>query len=141
MYDKERITKIIRDIEKYFSDLEELDVQSIEDLKDIRNYHALSMILFTLINRAIDLGNEIMVANKYGMAVTYAEIFTTLYTKKTIPEKTEKDLLYLVRSRNRLSHQYQDLGDKEVYEVYKRIHAIEDLVKITRKIVGNGKGG
>ncbi len=36
------------------------------------------MILFTLINRAIDLGNEIMVANEYGMSVTYAEIFTTL---------------------------------------------------------------
>jgi uncharacterized protein YutE (UPF0331/DUF86 family) len=135
MYDTERITRIIRDIDKYFADLEELNIESVEDLGDMRNYHAASMLLFTLINRAIDLGNEIIVANSYGMALSYGEIFTILEKKGRIQKKTSSELLFLVRSRNKLSHQYQDLSAEEIFKVCGSIGSVRDFCGNAKKIV------
>jgi len=78
MYDMERIGKIISDIEKYFRDLKELKIEKIEDLKDKRNFYALSMALFSILNRTIDLGSEIVIANNLGMPSTYRDIFSLL---------------------------------------------------------------
>ena len=139
MYDFDRVTRIIRDIEKYFSDLEELDIDSVEDLVDMRNYHAASMLLFTLINRAIDLGNEIIVANNYGMALSYGEIFSILEKKGRIKKKDASDLMFLVRSRNKLSHQYQDLSAEEIFKVCKTIGAIREFSEQARKIVAEDR--
>ena len=74
MYDIERIGKIISDIEKYLRDLEELKIKKIEDLEDKRNFYALSMALFSALNRTIDLVSEIVMANDLGIPTTYRDI-------------------------------------------------------------------
>ena len=78
MYDTERIARIISDIEKYLRDLEELDIKEARDLADKRNFYAISMVLFSILNRTIDLGEELVMANNLGMPSTYREIFKLL---------------------------------------------------------------
>ena len=73
MYDRERIVKIVSDLEKYFRDLEELKIEEIADIEAKMHFYALSMVLFSILNRTIDLGNEIVMANNLGMPSTYKE--------------------------------------------------------------------
>ena len=60
MFDPERLTKIISDIYRYPDDPEKMEIKYPRDLNDIRNFYAVSMLLFTLVNRDIDLGDEIV---------------------------------------------------------------------------------
>src|SRR5512136_1650116 len=72
-YDREQVTKIISDIERYTKDLQELGISGREELEDRRTLYALSMLLFTIINRALDLADEVaalvfyrnMIAHQY----------------------------------------------------------------------------
>ena len=61
-YDREQVTKIIADIERYTKDLHELGISGRDDLEDRRNLYALSMLLFSIINRTIDLADEVVQA-------------------------------------------------------------------------------
>nr|QNO43691.1 hypothetical protein FICJDHNH_00031 [Methanosarcinales archaeon ANME-2c ERB4]QNO43954.1 hypothetical protein AECFJODE_00007 [Methanosarcinales archaeon ANME-2c ERB4]QNO50652.1 hypothetical protein BCJHFGCD_00006 [Methanosarcinales archaeon ANME-2c ERB4] len=67
MFDLERLTKIISDIYRYLDYLERIEIKDPRDLDDIRNFYAVSMILFTLINRVIDLGDEIVTSRNLGV--------------------------------------------------------------------------
>ena len=78
MFDLEQLTKIISDIYRYLDDLEKIEPKDLSDLDDIRNFYAVSMILFTLINRTIDLGDEIVTSRNLGVPGTYQEIFSLL---------------------------------------------------------------
>ena len=78
MFDLERLTKIISDIHRYLDDLERIEIKDPRDLDDIKNFYAVSMILFTLINRVIDLGDEIVTSRNLGVPGTYREIFNLL---------------------------------------------------------------
>ena len=80
-YDREQVTKIIADIERYTKDLEELGISRRDDLEDRRNLYALSMLLFSIINRAIDLADEVVITNRLGMPSSYTEIFSLLSRK------------------------------------------------------------
>jgi uncharacterized protein YutE (UPF0331/DUF86 family) len=50
----------------------------MRDLDDIKNFYAVSMILFALINRVIDLGDGIMTSRTLGVPGTYRELFNLL---------------------------------------------------------------
>ena len=69
-YDIERIGTICSDIQRYLSDLEELNIRHIQDLHDKRNFYALSMILFFLLNRVFDLGSEVALSHNMGIPST-----------------------------------------------------------------------
>ncbi|RZN42852.1 MAG: hypothetical protein EF813_01060 [Methanosarcinales archaeon] len=71
MFDLEQLTKIMSDIYRYLDDLEKIEPKDLSDLDDIRNFYAVSMILFTLINRTIDLGDEIVTSRNLGVPGTY----------------------------------------------------------------------
>jgi len=135
MYDMERIGKIISDIEKYFRDLEELKIEKIEDLEDKRNFYALSMALFSILNRTIDLGSEIVIANNLGMPSTYRDIFGLLGKNGFIDKALEKELSHLVFYRNLLSHEYYDLTEKDVFDVFKRLNLIKQFVEKVKELL------
>jgi len=135
MYDMERIGKIISDIEKYFRDLEELKIEKIEDLEDKRNFYALSMALFSILNRTIDLGSEIVIANNLGMPSTYRDIFGLLGKNGFIDKALEKELSHLVFYRNLLSHEYYDLTEKDVFDVSKRTDVIKKFVEKVKELL------
>jgi len=135
MYDIERIGKIISDIEKYLRDLEELKIKKIEDLEDKRNFYALSMALFSALNRTIDLGSEIVMANNLGIPSTYRDIFKLLSKNGFIDKTLEKELSRLVFYRNLLSHGYYDLTDKDIFDLLGRRDVIKQFVEKIKELL------
>jgi len=129
MFDLERLTKIISDIHRYLDDLERLEINNPRDLDDVRNFYAVSMILFTLINRVIDLGDEIVTSRNLGVPGTYREIFNLLERGKVIDKELANDLSNLVYQRNILAHEYHNLTEKDVFRTYRRVHVIRKFVE------------
>ncbi|MBL7117719.1 MAG: DUF86 domain-containing protein [Candidatus Syntrophoarchaeum sp.] len=140
MYDVERIGKIISDIERYFRDLEleGLNIKNVEDLEDRKDFYAISMVLFSILNRAIDLGDEIVMANNLGMPSTYKEIFRLLTRNEYIGKDIGEELSNLVFYRNLLSHEYYDLTEEDVFEVFKRIDIVKKFVGRIKEILREG---
>ena len=135
MYDRERIGKIMSDIERYFRDLEGLNIKRVEDLEDKKNFYAISMLLFSILNRTIDLGNEIIMANNLGMPSSYKEIFRLLIKNKFINRNIGEELSNLVFYRNLLSHEYYDLTEEDGFEVFRRINIVKKFVEGTKDIL------
>ena len=129
MFDLERLTKIISDIHRYLDDLERIEIKDPRDLDDIRNFYAVSMILFTLINRVIDLGDEIVTSRNLGVPGTYREIFNLLERGKVIDKELASDLSNLVYQRNILAHEYHNLTEKDVFRTYRRVPVIRKFVE------------
>lgn len=134
MYDVERIAKIISDIERYLRDLKELDIRKVEDLDDKKNLYALSMVLFSITGRTIDLADEIVMANDLGMPSTYREVFGLLakngYIDAALMEKMSKLVFY----RNLLAHEYYDVTEKDVFDLLERIGMVRQFVDIVKDI-------
>lgn len=60
----ERLTIITADIEKYLKELEGLNVKTMGDLKEKKNFYSTSMLLLTIFNRVIDLSQELVLTKK-----------------------------------------------------------------------------
>ncbi|MDI6737776.1 MAG: DUF86 domain-containing protein [Nanoarchaeota archaeon] len=133
MYDIERITKIIADIERYFKDMEKLNVKSADMSSE--QFYSLSMLLFALLNRAIDLGNELIKANDLGLPISYKEIFIILGKNKLISRELEVGLVSLSGLRNVLSHQYYDVTKERIFGAYKKIDAVMEFSKAVKKLM------
>jgi uncharacterized protein YutE (UPF0331/DUF86 family) len=137
MFDLERLTKIISDIYRYLDDLEKIGVSDLHDLDDTRNFYALSMILFTLVNRTIDLGDEIVTSRNLGVPGTYREIFGLLERGKVIDKELAGDLSNLVYQRNILAHEYYNLTEEDVFKIYRKIGVIRKFVEQAKENIKN----
>lgn len=98
--DKERIVKILSDIENYLNDLEERNIRRSEDLTNVEKYYATSMILFSLLNRVIDLAQEVVLGKKLGMPASYKQIFRILSEKRLISRELFKEMEKFINLRN-----------------------------------------
>jgi uncharacterized protein YutE (UPF0331/DUF86 family) len=133
--DRERIVKIVSDIEKYMNDLEEMNIRKAEDLTGIEKYYATSMILFSLLNRVIDLAQEVVVGKKLGMPSSYKEIFRILRERDFISKETLGEIEKLVELRNILSHEYYRIGSGEIFRAVKNVGVVRKFVsEIKRRI-------
>jgi len=132
MYDLERITRAIADIERYFKDMESLNIKDADMSNE--KFYSLSMLLFAILNRAIDIGNEVIKANGLGMPISYKEIFMILGKNKLISRELEVNLVQLSGLRNVLSHEYYDVSKEKVFEAYKKIGAIKEFSKVVKKL-------
>ena len=135
VYDKERITKIIKDIEKFFKDLKGMHVVSVDGLLEKEKFYSVSMLLFSIINRTIDLGDEIVASKEVGIPSTYKEIFGLLSKNKVIPCDLAKGLSELVYYRNLLSHEYHDFTEKDVFTILRKIQIVERFIEKVKKLV------
>lgn len=127
-YDIERIGTIVSDVQKYFKDLESMAIGDISDLDDKKNFYSLSMLLFSIINRAVDLGEEIISAEDLGTPATYRDIFQILQKNKVIDKDLEKKLSGLVSYRNLLAHEYHGVTERDLFNVYSRIDVVKAFV-------------
>lgn len=135
MYDVERIAKIISDIERYLRDLKELDIRKVEDLDDKKNLYSLSMVLFSITGRTIDLADEIVMANDLGMPSTYREVFGLLAKNGYIDAALMEKMSNLVFYRNLLAHEYYDVAEKDVFDLLERIGMVRQFVDIVKDII------
>lgn len=129
MYDRERLGKILSDIERYFTDLEALNIKSIHDLEDKKNFYSASMLLFSIINRAIDLGEEAVSANNLGTPSTYKDIFFLLLRGRIINRRMKDELSELSSYRNLFSHEYYNFTEKDVFSALGKIAIVRDFIK------------
>ncbi|NQV91688.1 DUF86 domain-containing protein [Candidatus Woesearchaeota archaeon] len=134
-YDKLRIGKIVADIERFFLDLDKMGVHNENNLRDEKTFYAVSMLLFSLLNRFIDLAGEIVTAERLGTPGTYKDIFRLLVKHKIISPLIGKHCSNLVYARNLLAHEYQDFTEKDVFQIYKKIKIIQSFADEVKKRV------
>ena len=127
-YDKERVGMIVSDVEEYIRDLDEMDIRKVSDLDDKRNFYSASMLLFSIINRVIDLGDEVITAEGLEVPATYKHIFDVLVRNRIIDSSMGKRLSELVFYRNLLAHKYHGITEKDVFGVYGKINIAEAFV-------------
>jgi uncharacterized protein YutE (UPF0331/DUF86 family) len=137
-YDREQVSKIVSDIERYTKDLQELDIRGLEELEDRRTLYALSMLLFTIINRSLDLADEVIITNRLGMPSSYREIFDILRRRGFIDRGLADEMARLVFYRNMIAHQYDDLTDEDLYSLYERLGTILSFVDRMKEIIQEG---
>jgi uncharacterized protein YutE (UPF0331/DUF86 family) len=137
-YDREQVSKIISDIERYTKDLQDLGIAGREELEDRRTLYALSMLLFTIINRALDLADEIILTNRLGMPQSYREIFDILRRRGFIDRKLADEMARIVFYRNMIAHQYDDLTDDDLYSLFERLDTILKFVERMKEIIREG---
>ena len=132
MADDERIGTLISDVERYMSDLEEMGISSADDLSEKKDYYSASMILFSLMNRCIDLGEEILSINKLGVPKSYRDIFKILKDKSIIDNILYEKLSDIVYYRNMLAHEYQEYTADDVFKMAEESSCINDFVEAVR---------
>lgn len=133
MYDRERIALILADIEVYCTDLREFQIRSAEDLRDKKTYYAVSMVLFSLLNRVIDLGSEMVMGAGLGTPATYRDIFRLLEKGGIIDGRMNRSLSSLVYYRNLLSHEYHTFDAIDLMEILARLPQVLDFVQIVKE--------
>ena len=133
MHDIERIGKIISDINKYFSQLESYNINSVDELFDSMKYNASSMAVFAILNRVIDLGGEIISAENLGAPNTYQDIMPVLAKANVLNKEQSEKLNKLVKKRNILAHFYEDMNEKELFKTIKELFIIKDFLRIIVK--------
>jgi uncharacterized protein YutE (UPF0331/DUF86 family) len=134
-FDKVKIGKVLSDIRKYLRDLEEQKIKKWEDLKKKDKFYSCSMLIFSLTNSAIDLGNEIISAKKLEMPHSYREIFEILAVRKIIDEEMKDDLIELVRIRNMIAHRYFVITPKKLFFSLRRLKSLKKFAKKIEKII------
>ncbi|MEK6914591.1 MAG: HepT-like ribonuclease domain-containing protein [Nanoarchaeota archaeon] len=127
MYDKERISIIIEDIKKYSQKLRERNIKKLSDLDDL-NFYACSMIIFSILNKTIDLGDEIIDSKKFGFPSEIKDIFILLGENKVINKKTEEKLKDLIRLRNKIAHRYGSINKEDIFKAIEDIKIVEMFV-------------
>lgn len=134
-YDIERMGSICSDIRRYLVDLDELNIGDAGDLLDKRNFYAVSMILFSLLNRVLDLGNEVTIAHNLGIPKSYRDIFILLWKNGFIDEKCATEMGRLVTYRNLLSHEYQGITPEKVFELTKKVNTMKKFAQLMQEKV------
>lgn len=137
MYDFEQIGKIIADLEKYFKDLDQYKVESSSMGTD--RFYIISMILFAIFNRIIDLGKEIIRGRKLGMPTSYKQIFQILEREKIISPELSGELQYLADRRNVLAHEYHDITKQSIYVLYVKIKSAKEFMEIVKEVIASKK--
>lgn len=129
MIDKERIALMIKDIERYLADLSE-----IRGKTDTKYYYAVSMIVFSAMNRAIDIGNEIIAGtSRIPVPGSYKETFELLSKNHVISAGTEKKMRGLMKYRNIIAHAYYELSSKEIEMLRKEIVDVMSFIEEIKK--------
>jgi uncharacterized protein YutE (UPF0331/DUF86 family) len=135
MFDIERIKQLMIEIEGYFNDLEEMSITPDSVLKSKEKYHAGSMVLLSMINKVIDLGDEIVAGKQLGTPEKYRDIFIILEEKKIVDRNVSKNLQLLVKYRNLLAHEYGTIAPTDVSMLLKKLSVVKEFEKIVKKLI------
>ena len=127
--DKERVGIIIRNIRDYFEKLDEVKIKTPDDLDDFK-FDVVSMRIFYILNKTIDLAEEVVVSKNFGLPRSYREIFTILKDKKVINKKQDLELAELIFLRNKISHRYEGIDKKTLFNAKNDLKIVKDFIKI-----------
>lgn len=129
MLNKERLNFIVEDINIYFEKLRKI-APAKENLNNDEKFLSTSMAIFQILNRMIDLADEIVKIEKIGYPLQIKDLFTFLEEKKIIDKKLERKLKDLVISRNKFSHRYGKINKEEILLILKELDSVNDFIKV-----------
>ena len=129
MIDNERIANMVKDIERYFSDLEEIKIGNKNELQEPEKKHSVSMLVFSIVNRVLDISNEFIAGSKIPSPASYRDAFDLLKTHKIISPQTAEKMIWLVKYRNIIAHEYYVFGVDEIFQLKKRIYDVELFIQ------------
>lgn len=132
MFDLQRIGKTIAETEKYLKELDSYKL-SKEDLKESKNYHASSMLVFAILNRLIDLGSEIITAEELGAPNTYQDIMNILCKGNIVNKEQAEKINKLISKRNIFAHFYGEITEKELFDTIKDIKEVNSFLKTIKR--------
>ena len=90
MLNKERINFIVEDINIYFEKLKRIDPTK-ENLNNDEKFLSSSMAIFQILNRMIDLADEIVKIEKIGYPLQIKDLFTFLEQKILLIKHLKED--------------------------------------------------
>lgn len=134
-YNVNRIGNLIKETEKYLDELRSYNIKSKEDLTDSKTFHAASMVVFAILNRIIDLGNEILISENVGAPNSYQDIMPLLAKSNVINKEQATELNSLVKKRNVFAHFYGEITAADLLSTIKKILAVKDFISVVRKRV------
>jgi len=123
MADLEKLSIIIDEIKTYLARLENIKIKSEKDLDDLK-FDAVSMIIFSAMNKTIDLAEEVVKIKNLGMPFKYRDLFEFLEKEKIISKRRKDKLFDLTIMRNNLTHRYDKITKAKL------IHTIRDMKEI-----------
>lgn len=128
--------KILSDIGQYLEDAKSIGLQSARYDRDRRNFYALSMVLFALANRLIDLGRETIYVRGYAgpeEEIKNKVIFKRLSDYEVIDPATRQLLIRLVDFRNQCSHHFHEISKEDLKEILDSLSYYESYVRMMRE--------
>ena len=133
MYDLQKIGKVMADIEGYLREIEEYNIRESSELENVTKYRAVSMSIFALLNRVIDLGTAILAYEQVGAPGGNMDVIPLLSKAGIINKEQADNINKLIKKRNDMAHFYYGFDKKDLFDLIKKIHLISDLVKIIKK--------
>ena len=122
------------DIERFFKDLEIIGINE-KNKENPEKLHGGSMVIFGIINRMIDLAEEILVKNNISMPAAYSDCFPALKKAGLVGEELSNKLEALAKERGLFAHHYYDVNVKKVLKLSKEIYVVKEFVERVKKIV------
>src|SRR3989344_2699323 len=129
MLNKERLNFIVEDVNIYFEKLRKISPTK-ENLNNDEKFLSTSMAIFQILNRMIDLADEIVKIEKIGYPLQIKDLFTYLEEKNIIDKKLERKLKDLVISRNKFSHRYGNINKEEILLILKELDSVKNFIKV-----------
>ena len=133
MKSSDRIVTICADLHRFLHDYSVLSETGIPDEHDIARYHALSMVLFTILNLCFELGEEVIASLHTQIPQSYRDIFRILHHEQVIDETVMQTMSNLVYYRNRLAHQYAGLSREDLIAIVRNIETIRTFITLLTK--------
>ncbi|MBI4895235.1 MAG: DUF86 domain-containing protein [Candidatus Aenigmarchaeota archaeon] len=134
MIDNERMKIIINEMEHYLNEIEKIGIKSESDLDYLR-FPAISMNLLSLVNKIIDLGEELLAGKKLGMPSTYRDVFVILEKNNLINSSLSKNLQILAKYRNILAHEYGTLYKKDIIFLLTKLRYVKEFERLVKKMI------
>lgn len=129
MLNKERLNFIVEDINTYFEKLRKI-APTKENLNNDEKFLSTSMAIFQILNRMIDLADEIVKIEKLGYPLQIKDLFTFLEQNNLIDKKLERKLKDLIIARNKFSHRYGNINKEEILVILKELDSVRDFIKV-----------
>ncbi|MFZ5501560.1 MAG: DUF86 domain-containing protein, partial [Candidatus Micrarchaeota archaeon] len=96
--------------------------------------YALSMVVFAVMNRVIDIANEVIAGSKdVPVPGSYSESFEILSKNSIIKKETAAALTKLMRYRNIIAHEYYRLSEDELFRLKKEVYKAEGFLQEIKK--------
>lgn len=128
IFDLERIGLIIKDIEVYMTKLSSFEIKSASDLEDDKNFYSSSMLIFSILNRSIDLAEQVSNDKELGAPMEYKDLFIFLEKGKIISKKISYCMQDFVRKRNKISHRYGKISKEEIFSLIKEMSVVKEFL-------------